>query len=188
METFKGGGGNWAQPRGCHLLSELRKWHWDSILHRFFLKIPFHCLHSFTFITSLIHWPLFLASFCVYWCWTCLICSGLTDEIYSGVGPSMYIYCVICYCVIAVTCIGVGYVCTLLHWCWWFRMPLDYEMCLLPKVVFLTLEERSTGLLIVKCGKDCNTVATITNCICFYICLSQSSPTWQYQFMLVMHA
>ncbi len=32
---------------------------------------------------------------------TVVVCSGLIYEIYSGGGPSMYIYCVVCYPVIA---------------------------------------------------------------------------------------
>ncbi len=35
METFKG---HWACPNRCHLLSELRRRHRNSILHRFLLK------------------------------------------------------------------------------------------------------------------------------------------------------
>ncbi len=34
-------------------------------------------------------------------CWSCYVCPGLTYEIYSGDGPSIYVYCVVCYCFIA---------------------------------------------------------------------------------------
>ncbi len=33
------------------------------------------------------------------------ICSGLTYEIYSGGDPFMYVYCMVCYCVIAAPCV-----------------------------------------------------------------------------------
>ncbi len=33
--------------------------------------------------------------------WFYTVCSGLTYEIYSGGGPSTYIYCVVCYCVMS---------------------------------------------------------------------------------------
>ncbi len=48
-----------------------------------------------------IHWPLSPANYIVSWCWSCFVCSELRYEMYSGVGPSMYIYCVFCYHVIA---------------------------------------------------------------------------------------
>ncbi len=48
-----------------------------------------------------IHWPLSPISSSVSWCWSCFVCSGLTYEIYSEGGPSTYVYCVVCYRVIA---------------------------------------------------------------------------------------
>ncbi len=82
---------------GCHLLSELRRMHDNSILIRFFLKISFHCILSFTFVTFLIHWPLPPAASSDTWCQSCFICSELTYEIYSMGGPSRCVYCVVCY-------------------------------------------------------------------------------------------
>ncbi len=61
------------------------------------LKTSFHCLLSFTFVTFLIHWPLSPAAFGVSWCWSCCFCTGLIHEIYSGVDPSAYVYCLVCY-------------------------------------------------------------------------------------------
>ncbi len=69
----------------------------------FVIKITtsFHCLHSYTFVICLIHWTLSPAGSYVSWCWSCFVCSELTYEIYSGGGPSMYVYCVVCYHVLA---------------------------------------------------------------------------------------
>ncbi len=51
IEIFKG---HVAGPNGCHMLSELRKWHRNSIFNRFIQKISFHYLLCFTFDTLLI--------------------------------------------------------------------------------------------------------------------------------------
>ncbi len=59
------------------------------------LKTSFYCLPSFTFVIYLIHWPLSPATSSV-WCWSSFVCSGLTYEIYSGGGPSMFVYCMVC--------------------------------------------------------------------------------------------
>ncbi len=41
---------------------------------------------------SLTHWLLSPAGSSVSWCQSCFICSGHTYEIYSGWGPSIYVY------------------------------------------------------------------------------------------------
>ncbi len=96
MEPFKG---YWACPNGCRLLSELRTRHHN--FYRFLLKTSFQSLFSFTFVTFFIHLSLSPAASSVSWCHSCFVCSGLTYEIYSGGGPSTYIYCMVCYQVIA---------------------------------------------------------------------------------------
>ncbi len=87
VERFNG---HWAWLNGCCLLSEVRRRHWNSILNRFPVKISFHTL--LTFIYILIVWPLSPAASSVSW-----YCSRLAYEIYSGGGPSTYVYCVVCY-------------------------------------------------------------------------------------------
>ncbi len=84
------------------LLRELRRTHRHSILNTFFTKTSFHCLLSFTCVTFLIHWPLSPVMASVSWCRSCFVCSGLAYEIYSRGGCSTYIYCVVCYRMIAV--------------------------------------------------------------------------------------
>ncbi len=59
-----------------------------------------HCLLSFIFVTFFILWPFSPAASSVSWYWSCLVCSGLVYEIYSRGVPSMYVYCVVCYCLI----------------------------------------------------------------------------------------
>ncbi len=76
-----------------------------SILSSFLLKSSFNCILPLTFVTFLIHRHLFLAGFCVHWCQPYFVCSVLTSEIYSGGGPSMYVYGVDCYRMIAVPCV-----------------------------------------------------------------------------------
>ncbi len=71
--------------------------HQNSILKRFLLKTSW--LVSFTFVTFLIHWTLSPAASSVSWCRSCFVCSWL--EIYGGGSPSTYIYCMVCYRVIA---------------------------------------------------------------------------------------
>ncbi len=41
----------------------------------------------------------------VSWCQSCFVCSGFTYKIYSGGGSSAYIYCMVCYHVIAAPCV-----------------------------------------------------------------------------------
>ncbi len=69
---------------------------------RFLLKTSFHCLLSVSFATFFIHRPLSPAASIVSRCRSCFVCSGLPYEIYSGGGPSMYVYCMVYYRVIAV--------------------------------------------------------------------------------------
>ncbi len=57
------------------------------------------CLLLFILVTFLIYMTLSSAGSGVYWCWSCFLCSGLTYEIYRS-GPSMYVYCMVCYRVI----------------------------------------------------------------------------------------
>ncbi len=80
------------------LLSELRRRHTQQVVPPEDL-FPF--LLSFTCVTFFIHWPFSPAASSINLCWPCFVCSGLTYEIYSGGGPYTYIYCVVCYCVIA---------------------------------------------------------------------------------------
>ncbi len=67
----------------------------------FMVYITMCCLLSFTFVTWLVHWPVSCCFYSVPWCWPCFTYSRITYKIYSGGGPSMYLYCVVCYCVIA---------------------------------------------------------------------------------------
>ncbi len=76
---------------------ELRRRHRNSILNRFLLKTSFHALLTFIYFCYLFD-SLAFVSF-VSWYRSCLVYSGLAYEIYSGSGPSMYVYCVVCYCV-----------------------------------------------------------------------------------------
>ncbi len=63
------------------------------------------------------------------------VCSGLAYEIYSGGGPSMYIYCVVCYRVIVAPYVrSVGHVFAYLYTLDDdSERPMDYETSLLPK-------------------------------------------------------
>ncbi len=85
----------WKHLRGIGLVPMDATW--------FLLKIFFHWVLSFTFVTFLIHWPLSPVAFSVSWCWSSFVCSGLMK--YSGGGPSTYIYCIVCYRVIATPCV-----------------------------------------------------------------------------------
>ncbi len=94
-----------------------------------------HCLLSF-FCYLFILWPSSHAASSVSWYRSCHVCSGLDYEIYSGGGPSMYAYCVVCYSVIVAPYIrSVGHVFAYLYTldddseC-----PVYYETSLLPKV------------------------------------------------------
>ncbi len=136
METFKG---HWACPNGCRLLSELRRRYRNSILNRFLLKTSFHALLTFIYFC-------YLFDSLVFGLWLLmlivsldidLVCSGLANEIYRGGGPSMYVYCVVCYCVIVAPYVkSVSHIFVYLYTlednseC-----PMDYEISLLPKVV-----------------------------------------------------
>ncbi len=95
-----------------------------------------HCFLSFTFATFLILWHLFPAASSVSRYWSCRVCSGLAYEIYSGGGPSMYVYCVVCYHVIASPYVkSVGHVSAYLYSLDDnLEFPMDYETSLLPNV------------------------------------------------------
>ncbi len=108
------------------------------------------------FCYLLIQWHLSPAGSSLSWCQYCFVCSGLAYEIYSGGGPSMYVYFVVCYSVIAAPMCNKCWLCLCkpLHSCWRFWTPLDYELSLLLKwfpwdiyilVVFVV------GLLTAKC-------------------------------------
>ncbi len=64
---------------------------------------------------------------------SCFVYSGLVYEIYSGGGPPTYVYCVVCYCVIAAPYVrNVGHVFAYLYslnddW----ERQMDYERLLL---------------------------------------------------------
>ncbi len=66
----------------------------------------------------------------------CLVWSGLAYEIYNGGGPSTYVYCVVCYCVIVAPYVrSVGHVFAYLYTLDDdSERPMDYETSLLPKV------------------------------------------------------
>ncbi len=105
----------WICPTWKHGLGRLQ----NSMLNRFHLNT----LPLITFS----HFYYFSDSFTfVSWCWSCFVCSGFAYEIYSGCGPSMYVYCVF-YHVIAAPYVSVGCVCTLLH-SWWLGTPLDWAV------------------------------------------------------------
>ncbi len=95
-----------------------------------------HCLFSFTFVIFLILWPLSPAAYSVSWYQSCLVCSGLAYEIYSGGGPSIYLYCVVCYHVIVAPYVrSVDHVFAYLYTLDDdSKCPMDYETSLLPKV------------------------------------------------------
>ncbi len=69
---------------------------------------------------------------CVYWCQSCVVCSELTYDIYSGGGSSTYVYCVVCYHVIAGPSVIRSIGCVFAQSCSWFGTPLDcfyYPKC-----------------------------------------------------------
>ncbi len=102
-------------------------------------KLPsVHCLLSFAFVPFLIFWPFSTAASSVSWYWSCLVCSRLVYEIYSGGGPSTYVYCVVCYYVIAAPYVrSVGDVFAYLYTLDDASELWDYETSLLPKVFAL---------------------------------------------------
>ncbi len=103
-------------------------------------------LLSFIIVTFLILWPLSPAASSVSWYWSCLVYSGLAYEIYSGGGPSMYIYCVVCYRVIVAPYVkSVGHVFAYLYTLDDnLECPMDYETSLLLKVFQTVLQTWST--------------------------------------------
>ncbi len=84
-----------------------------SILNRFLLKTSFHALLTFIYFCYLFESLAFVsAASSVSWYWSCLVCSGRAYEIFSGGGPSTYVYCVVCYRVTVAPYIrSVGHVC-----------------------------------------------------------------------------
>ncbi len=72
---------------------------------------------------------------------SCLVCSGLAYEIYSGGGPSTYVYCVVCYRVLVAPYLrSVGHVFAYLYTLDDdSERPMDYETSLLPKIWHLSL-------------------------------------------------
>ncbi len=95
-----------------------------------------HCLLSFTLTTFFILWPLSPAASSVSWYWSCFVCSELAYEIYSGVGLSTYVYCVVSYRVIVAPYVrSVGHVFAYLYTLDDdLERPMVYETSLLPKV------------------------------------------------------
>ncbi len=98
-----------------------------------------HCLLSVSYLLSL--WPLSADASSVSWYLSCLVCSGPAYEIYHGGGPSMYIYCVVCYRVIVATYVrSVGHVFAYLYTLDDdSERHMDYETSLLPKVFALLI-------------------------------------------------
>ncbi len=94
-----------------------------------------HCLLSFTFATFFNLWSLSPAASSVSSYRSCFVCSGLAYEIYSGDGPSTYVYCAVYYHVIAAQYVrSVGHVFAYLYILDDdSERPMDYETSLLPK-------------------------------------------------------
>ncbi len=82
----------------------------------------------------------------VSWYRSCLVCSGLAYEIYSGGGPSTYVYCVVCYRVIVALYVrSVGHVFAYLDTLDDnSERPMDYETSLLPKVFLSSISQHFT--------------------------------------------
>ncbi len=119
-------------PNGCRLLSDLMGRHRNILL-----DTSLHALLTFiNFCYLFILWPLSRAASTFSWYRSCIVCSGLAYEIYSGGSPFTYVYCVVCYCVIAAPYVrSVGrvfkYIYTLDDD---LERPMDHETSLLPKV------------------------------------------------------
>ncbi len=109
-----------------------------TIINRFFLKTSFHASFSFIYLCYIFLFfglclLLLLVPFDIE---SCFVCLGLAYEIYSGGGPSMYIYCVVCHRVIA-----APYVRNVVHvFAYLYTLdddsehPMDSETSLLPNV------------------------------------------------------
>ncbi len=113
MKTFKE---HWACPNGClqpvEWVEEKRR---NSIFNRFLLKTSFHALFTFIYFCYLFG-SLSPAASSVSWYWSYLVYSELAYEIYSGGGPSAYVYCLVCYRVIVAPNVwSVGHVFTYLY-------------------------------------------------------------------------
>ncbi len=73
-------------------------WVEDKALKLFPMFPFFH----FCYLFLLINHCVLLLLVSVFWCPYRFVCSWLDYEIYSGGGPSVYVYCVVCYRVIVV--------------------------------------------------------------------------------------
>ncbi len=80
---------------------------------------------------------------------SCFVCSGLSYEIYSGGGPSTYVYCVVCYRMIVAPYVrSVGHVFAYLYTLYDdSECPMDYETSLLPKAFPTTKSNTCSGIL-----------------------------------------
>ncbi len=158
----------------CCLLRVLRRRHPYNIVDGFLLITSFHCSLSFTFFTFLINWPLSPAGFCMYWCWSRFLCSGLTYEIYGGGGPSMYLYSVV-YHVIAAPYVGsFGCLFAHLYSCWWFEMPLVYELSLWPNVLSSGQDTWLSLVLVNSCEVSSDSHGILTQIAGHYILVRNS--------------
>ncbi len=102
----------------CTCWGELRKRHQNSVLNRFC------CLKTSPLLTF-INFSYFFYSLGVVFCWffMCLLMSALffvCSHIYSRGGPSTYVYCVVCYHMIAAPCVRSG-------GCVFFTLDVDSE-------------------------------------------------------------
>ncbi len=79
------------------------------------LEIPYSIVSFWRPLSILYFHSLLLPFLFIFLCLRCVLLSlvlCVTYEIYSEGGPSMYIYCMVCYCVIAAPCIrSVSCVC-----------------------------------------------------------------------------
>ncbi len=112
-----------------------------------------HFLLSFTFVTFLILWPLSPSASSVSWYQSCHLCSGLAYEIYSGGGPSTYVYCVVCYRVIVAPYVrSVGHV-----FAYIYTLdddsehPMDYETSLFLNIFPSTMSLTCNGCFMLRC-------------------------------------
>ncbi len=178
INIFKG---HWTVPNGCRLLRELKRRHRNSIFNRFLLKTSFYCLLSCTFVTLLIHWPLSRAAPSVSWCRSCFV----YYEIYSRGGPSMYIYCVVCYRVIAAPYIRVllhtvTLLLTIQNTQWTMRSLYSLMSLTLPDLLIIGINWISYWQLLtmlVKGKQTCHTkVSTIDSL----------NKVWDTQFVLMI--
>ncbi len=128
---------------GCHLLSELRRMHWNSILNRFLLKMSFHSVLTFIYFCYLFYSLVFIS--CCFECLLILILSDFVLNLQWNIqwrwSLSTYVYCVVCYRVIVAPYIrSVGHVFANLYTLDDdSERPMNCDTSLLPKV-FPSLE------------------------------------------------